>query len=124
MKTKAHHTSFPVADLEKSRSFYSRILGLVEIERPDIFEIPGAWFNAGPCEVHLIEVGPDADVGETSKTVNPAARHAAFEIDDYVEALEYLRAHDISVVETSPEFGQMWIADPDGHVLELIKPRT
>jgi len=124
MKIKAHHTSFPVTDLAKSRAFYGGILGLDEIERPDIFGIPGAWFNAGPCEVHLIEVGPDADIGETSKTVNPAARHAAFEIDDYTEALEHLRAHDISVVETSPEFGQMWIADPDGHVLELIKPRT
>jgi len=124
MKITTHHTSFPVADLAKSRAFYSGVLGLEEIERPDIFGIPGAWFKAGPCEVHLIEVGPDADVGQTSKTVNPAARHAAFAIEDYTEALEHLRGHGISVVETSPDFGQMWIADPDGHVLELIKPRT
>jgi glyoxylase I family protein len=121
-KVKAHHMSFPVKDLKTSVAFYKGVLGLEEIPRPDRFGVAGMWLQAGACEVHLIEVGEGVDVGTTPKMVNPGARHAAFEVEDYQEAVDHIQAAGLFVFTTNPEIGQMWIADPDGHVIELIKP--
>lgn len=116
----AHHTSFPVRDLERSREFYADVLGLVEIERPDIFGLAGAWFDAGPCQVHLIEVPPDADLGSPPPVCDPRARHAAFAVDDYQTTVDFLVSRGLEVFTTSADFGQCWVQDPDGHVIELI----
>jgi catechol 2,3-dioxygenase-like lactoylglutathione lyase family enzyme len=122
IKIKAHHMSFPVSDLSASKKFYQGILGLQEIPRPDIFGVPGTWLSAGCCEVHLIELDASHDIGTTPKKIFPGARHAAFEIEDYEQALAYLKESGLEVFETNPQVGQMWVADPDGHVIELIKP--
>ncbi len=120
LRCTAHHMSFPVRDLVRSRSFYEDVLGLAEIERPDIFSMAGIWFGAGTAEVHLIEVPEDADVGSTPPECDPRARHAAFAVEDYSSTVEHLRSHGLNVVETSIERGQCWVQDPDGHVIELI----
>ncbi len=121
IKLSVHHISFPVSDLDRSKVFYQGILGLKEIPRPDIFGIPGMWLVAGQCEVHLIEVDEKMDVGSQPKMINPAARHAAFAVDDYEETVSYLKTPGLEVFETNAAIGQMWIADPDGHVIELIQ---
>jgi len=120
---RAHHTSFPIRNLERSRAFYEGVLGLDEIPRPDL-GFRGAWYGAGPCEVHLIEVPDGIDVGEPPPSLNPLARHAAFSVRDYRETLEHLKSHGLEILETSPEIGQMWVCDPDGHIIELIVPRA
>ncbi len=43
----------PAAKADEARRFYGELLGLEEIERPD-FGFPGAWYQAGPIQVHLI----------------------------------------------------------------------
>lgn len=116
----AHHTSFPVRDLERSRGFYADVLGLVEIERPDIFGLNGAWFDAGGYQVHLIEVPPDVDLGSPPPVVDPRARHAAFAVDEYQATVDFLMSCGLEVFTTSAENGQCWVQDPDGHVIELI----
>jgi catechol 2,3-dioxygenase-like lactoylglutathione lyase family enzyme len=118
----AHHMSFPVSDLDKSRAFYEGVLGLKAIPRPN-FPFPGMWYQAGPCEVHLIQTPPGADVGTPPAANNPMGRHAAFGIRDYAETLAHLQRHGLDVLATSPEVGQMWVKDPDGHVIELIVDR-
>jgi catechol 2,3-dioxygenase-like lactoylglutathione lyase family enzyme len=118
----AHHTSFPVKDLARARDFYENVLGLQQIPRPDL-GIGGVWYQAGSCEVHLIEVPPGAEVGPAPPALNPMDRHAAFAIADYEAALAHLKAHGHQVLETSPDNGQMWVRDPDGHIIELIVPR-
>lgn len=122
IKVTAHHTSFPVKDLERSRHFYEQVLGLETKPRPD-FGFPGVWYQAGGCEVHLIQTIPGVDVGDPPPALNPMARHAAFGVRDYAETLEHLRAHGLEVLETSPDQGQMWVRDPDGHIIELIVDR-
>lgn len=117
----AHHMSFPVSDLERSRAFYEGVLGLETIPRPDMGALRGVWYAAGPCEVHLIETPAGADVGPTPPSLNPMARHAAFAVADYDETLAHLQAHALEVVE-SRRAGQMWVRDPDGHIIELIVP--
>lgn len=122
LKAKAHHTSFPVKDLARSRAFYEGVLGLEEKPRPD-FGFPGVWYQAGTSEVHLLETGAGVDVGEPPPALNPMAQHVAFAIADYDAALALLRSRGLEVLETSPQQGQMWVRDPDGHIIELIVER-
>ena len=121
IQVSAHHMSFPVSDLERSREFYEGVLGLRSVPRPDMGTIGGVWYDAGVCEVHLIETPAGADVGSAPPSLNPLARHAAFSVADYEETLAHLRSHDLEVVE-SRAAGQMWVCDPDGHIIELIVP--
>jgi glyoxylase I family protein len=113
------HVSFPVRDLARSLAFYRDLLGFTEQPRPDL-GIPGAWLRAGDAEVHLIAGVEGLPLGEPPPTLNPAAQHIAFRIDDYQAAADRLRAHEIPVLEAGPTNGQMWVQDPDGHVIELI----
>jgi glyoxylase I family protein len=116
-----HHISFAVRDLERSRAFYEGILGLETIERPD-FGLPGVWYQAGGSEVHLIQAPEGVDAGRPPAKLSPIANHQAFSIEDYGATLETLRGHGLEVLEAGPERRQMWIADPDGYVIELIAP--
>jgi glyoxylase I family protein len=113
------HVSFPVRDLARSLAFYRDVLGFTERPRPDL-GIPGAWLRAGDAEVHLIAGVEDLPLGQPPPTINPAAQHIAFRIDDYQAAADRLRAHDLPVLEAGAAIGQMWVQDPDGHVIELI----
>lgn len=120
MKFTSHHTSFPVQDIEKSKAFYGDFLGLTEIERPARFTFPGAWYRAGAGEVHLIQAPEGMDMGSPPPQLNPFARHAAFAVDNYDETLAYAREAGLEVFESSAEIGQMWVRDPDGHIIEFI----
>ncbi len=121
LRLEAHHMSFPVRDLARSRAFYEGVLGLAAIHRPAL-GIPGMWYRAGACEIHLIETPPGVDLGVPAPTLTPLARHAAFAVKDYEATLKHLREHLAEVLATSPQRGQIWVRDPDGHVLEFIVP--
>ena len=114
-----HHVSFAVADLEGSMAFYEGLLGLTRIDRPDM-GIPGVWFAAGTAEIHLIEHAESAG-GPAKKS--PLSNHCAFAIDDLDETMEDLEAIGVDLVAANPEFGQCWIEDPDGNVIELVAPQ-
>ena len=125
-----HHVSLTVRDLERSRSFYREILGLSEIQRPD-FPFPGAWFEvAGGQQLHLIV--------HTHSTFRPAMtidnrdNHFAVRVGSYEQAVEFLTLQgyrenaaegDPKGMRTNPRatagFPQIYILDPDGHVIEI-----
>jgi catechol 2,3-dioxygenase-like lactoylglutathione lyase family enzyme len=118
---RAHHASLSCSDVARSRAFYGEVLGLSEIARPD-FGFPGAWYQAGEIQLHLIQVPEGVDVGQAPARTNPLAHHVAFEIEDYETARDALLAHGIPAIETGAEVGQLFVQDPDGNVIELIRP--
>ncbi len=120
---RGHHISFSIADLERSKLFYGGVLGLAELVRPQM-GIGGAWYGAGDTEVHLIVKPEGVDVGQPPSQLSPIADHAAFQIDDYDAAVAHLRSAGLEVLETTRARGQLWVRDPDGHVIELIVPPT
>ena len=119
---RSHHVSFSVRDLDRARHFYGTVLGLAEIPRPQM-GLDGAWYSTGAGELHLIARPPGVAVGEAPPRVTPLANHTALAIDDYDDAVAHLRAAGLEVVEAGRANGQLWVADPDGNVIELIAPR-
>lgn len=129
-----HHVSLNVVDLERSRRFYRDILGLEEISRPP-FSFPGAWFIVGGGQqLHLI-VHPGATF-RGAKGVDTRDNHFAVRVDDYQETLDFLRAYgyredagelDPLKMRTQPHatagFPQIYICDPDRHVIEINAPQ-
>jgi catechol 2,3-dioxygenase-like lactoylglutathione lyase family enzyme len=120
--THVHHVSFAVRDLAASCAFYEKVLGLKAVPRPDM-GLAGAWYAAGSSQIHLIATPEGVDVGSVPGGLSPLADHCAFGVEDYGATLSFLEAQGIEVLETRPEIGQLWIRDPDGHILELIDPR-
>ena len=114
------HVSFCVTDLDAALGFYQGVLGCEEVERPDL-GIDGAWLQAGNVQIHLI-VPPEGftGLGTNPERTVPLANHTAFAIDDYDKVLDHLKSHDLHVVETNAERGQMWVSDPAGNIIELI----
>ena len=119
---RVHHVSFAVRDLARSREFYEGVLGLRSIARPDL-GLPGVWYAAGEGEIHLIQTPPGVSVGAPPDRVTPLANHCAFAIDDYEKTVADLKGRGLQVLETKSAQGQLWIQDPDGNVIELIRPR-
>ncbi|HEX3707137.1 MAG TPA: VOC family protein [Mycobacteriales bacterium] len=108
-----HHVSINVSDVDEALTFYVDRLGFVpRTDRPD-FGFPGAWLDAGNQQVHLIEGGAPANVGQ----------HFAVQVADIDASIEELRAAGVEVTdafEVAPGMArQAFLSDPAGNGIEL-----
>jgi len=124
-----HHVALPVADLERSRRFYRDVLGLAEIERPS-FDFRGAWFGIGDGQLHLIERA-DGTLRH-DKPLDSRDVHFAIRVRDYDAMLTHLRGagyredaelSDPTRIKATRHpragFPQIFVMDPDRHVIEI-----
>jgi catechol 2,3-dioxygenase-like lactoylglutathione lyase family enzyme len=111
------HVNIRTTDLEKTRAFFTEVLGLTVGWRPD-FSFGGAWLYAGGRDVvHLVAV---TRAGGASK--GSSLDHFAFAIDDYDEARRRLDAAGISYdAGASPSGGirQLFVTELNGVTFEL-----
>lgn len=112
-----HHVTVVVEDLAAALEFYTGVLGLEALPRPD-FGIPGAWLDASNGDqVHLIELP-----GHPPAT---AAQHFAFEVDDLDAIAAELSAKGVEVKLGRHLEGagyQATVKDPTGNTIELNQP--
>ena len=115
-----NHVALYVTEVKRSSEFYRRILKLEPIPRP-AFTFPGAWFRLGTSqELHLI-----ADYGAPF-FLSHEKNHFALRVDDLEEWERHLKSigADFAPRKQRPDGAwQIFLRDPDGHVIELFTPR-
>jgi catechol 2,3-dioxygenase-like lactoylglutathione lyase family enzyme len=109
--------AIPPGEEERARNFYSGVLGMTEIEKPDALkERGGAWFGSGVTQIHL---GVDPDF-RPAKKAHPALRCRKYSalIETLAKAGVEVRADPIPLPDGSQH---AYIDDPFGNRIELIE---
>lgn len=123
---KVNHVALRISDVDKSREFYEKVVGLKKIPRPDI-KIPGEWYQLGDNALHLI--GGD----RRRDGIDPTGPHIAVQVENleeskkmldemgikYLDAAVMMKNMKLSDEQMKMVGRQVWVADPDGNVLEL-----
>jgi catechol 2,3-dioxygenase-like lactoylglutathione lyase family enzyme len=112
-----HHVSINVPNVAEVAPFYTDILGMEELPRPD-FGFPGRWLRtAAGAEVHLIEV---------EDWVPPKGQHWAFKVDDIDATVRELSDAGVRIKDARaiPGTGarQTFFFDPAGNMIEINQP--
>ena len=115
--TELNHVALHVENVEASCDFYSQVLQLKSIPRPN-FDFPGAWYLLGEDqELHLIGGREDAVISR------PRSNHFALRADNLDEWEEYFKKIGQAYVPCRPRPDgafQIYVADPDGYHIELF----
>lgn len=113
-----NHVALRASDLERTCKFYREVLLLEQIPRP-AFDFPGAWFRLGVAqELHIIS-------GDNVAKSIPQSRgnHFALRVDDLQAWQKHLQPLNVifrGPVKRPDGALQLFIADPDGHAIELF----
>ena len=139
MALSLNHFSIRTTDLDATREFYERVLGLTVGPRPD-FPFPGLWMYRGDhgdianAAVHIIGMDPNdpeglkkylGDRDTSSLKGTGAVDHIAFNADGLAKMLAHLKQLGFPVRQrTVPSIGlhQLFLDDPNGVVVELNYP--
>jgi lactoylglutathione lyase len=128
---RVHHTMLPVADLGRSITFYTRLLGMKLKERHAS--------EARKVEVGLVGYGDEAsapfleliqDLSERAPTqVTPANIHIGIDTNDLRKLCAILEREGVTFIralkQRSDGMGlSAWVRDPDGHEVELAERFT
>lgn len=116
------HYTIKVSNLEKSATFYHKVLKLDEIEnrtrKPYI-----RWFSLGNgTELHIVE-------GETKEIQTGIGVHLALKLANFDEFIGHLESHNITPHNSKGKPGkittradgirQVYFPDPDGYWIEV-----
>jgi glyoxylase I family protein len=110
------HVGLVVDDPDAAFAFYSDVLGLVPVERPDDAPDPGSWFDLGDGhQLHFWQ----------RSTPTSTLPHFGIEVEDLNATIEAIRAHGLTVYEPEYQEGfgyQAFVFDPSGNLIELNQP--
>jgi len=114
-----NHASFIVTNTEISLGFYRDILGLQQVDRPDL-GFPGAWLQLGTQQIHLLELNnPDPTTGRP--THGGRDRHIALNALALAPVQEALTKAGIAYTMSISGRRAMFCRDFDGNTVELIE---
>jgi catechol-2,3-dioxygenase len=121
--TRIGHVALRVADVERSRAFYTTLLGFEVVEEDPEH---GGVFMALEGLSHTIDLFP-VENPRTAPAQTPGAvgvRHIAFLVDSeqaLKDAYETLQASGVPIVRAIDHVSQksIYFQDPDGNLLEI-----
>jgi catechol 2,3-dioxygenase-like lactoylglutathione lyase family enzyme len=116
-----HHVAIKAVDLEATERFYTEVLGMTRVARPN-FDFPGTWLQMGATMFHLMS-------GYAARAADGSAPHGSAAVDhlalralgfDEMKARIESAGLDYSENEI-PGFGiwQLFMTDPNGIRIEL-----
>jgi catechol 2,3-dioxygenase-like lactoylglutathione lyase family enzyme len=100
--------------LEEARSFYTDVLGIQPIKRPDhVFKVTGYWFTVAGIELHI----------GIERPIERTFRHTAFEVSDLAASRKHLEDHGVQIFEEPviPNRIRFTFIDPFGNRMELLE---
>jgi len=119
------HVAVKTNDLAATLAFYTRIIGLVEVERPD-FGYPGAWLGVplpgGPAILHVYAGGPALDAEGRAPSGTAAIDHVSLACRGYHAFVTRFRQAGLDWREflvPGTTLWQLFVHDPSGVQLEL-----
>jgi catechol-2,3-dioxygenase len=129
MRLKIDHFAFEVSDLERAMAFYRDRLGFsAEAAFKDLDEHEDlVVLEMGGGKLELIQALSDENLPiefvrpQNSRHFCP---HLALQTDDFAGVLETIRQQDLHVIHGPLENGfasWVYIADPDGNVIEFFE---
>ena len=104
----------PVGKENEARKFYTDIIGLTEIPKPnELIKNGGLWYQIADIQLHI----------GTENEINKSKRHPAFEVSDLKAAKIVLETHNISIKEEIQIPGQNRFSfmDPFGNRIEFLE---
>jgi catechol 2,3-dioxygenase-like lactoylglutathione lyase family enzyme len=108
--------TIPKGAEEQARRFYSGVLGLQEIEKPDALKGRGGfWLQLGELQLH---VGTEDGVDRAATKA-----HVAYEVDDVAAWRERLKREGIAILDSIPipGYDRFEFRDPFGNRVEMIE---
>lgn len=116
MFKKLNHVQICISEsqTEEARVFYSKVLGLKEIEKPESLKKNGGmWFEIADIQLHI---------GIEENSVK-SKRHPAFEVEDLEQVREILLNNKITIKEETPIPGQKRFSffDPFNNRIEVLQ---
>jgi glyoxylase I family protein len=114
-----HHASLIVANTKASLLFYHDVLGMTQIERPDL-DFPGAWLAIGDQQIHLLELtNPDPITGRPEH--GGRDRHVAMTVSGLDGVKQALDAANVKYTLSKSGRKALFCRDPDGNAIEIIE---
>ena len=120
------HATLVVSDLNQTEKFYVEVLGLEKTARP-AFDFEGDWYEIENILIHVILANEDSGLaGPGERNVRRVTRgqHLAFNVGKFEETLKSIDEHGIAIASGPKErpdgARQVYIHDPDGHLIELF----
>jgi lactoylglutathione lyase len=122
------HTMLPVKDIEKSKDFYHRLLGMnIMRERVNQKKKAMAYVGYGSEDTHpcleLIEMASDAP----TRTINPWDGHIALAVTRLYDICAFLEKEGVTFKQAAGPVGPgrkdlvAFLHDPDGYEVELTE---
>ena len=107
------HICVPYEKLEEARFFYTNVMGLQLIDRPDVFSSAGYWLRMADIELHI----------GVEDNLPRSIRHTAMEVSDVSAARKHLENHGVEIAEEPVIPGRIRFAfiDPFGNRMELLQ---
>ena len=99
---------------QEARAFYGQVLGLEEVEKPEVLKANGGlWYSVADIQLHI----------GVEETVAPSKRHPAFEVENLEGIRAYLQEHGVKTKDEPPVPGahRFSFFDPFGNRIEFLE---